>query len=231
MRSKWVVSMGLLVWLMLPGCLVGCDKVKELTGRMTSGQDKPAASAGEEAPVKTVRPGSLGRIAMLLAFEGYQDKEYEIPRAAFEEAGFEVEVVSFYAGQATGALGGRALVDCLLEDAVARVKDYRAVVLVGGPGSAFYHQEKKAHEFVQEAVKGGKVLGAICLAPFTLGHAGVLKGRRATVWTGGKFTPEAFAGTGAHYREGPVVVDEKIVTANGPTVAAQFAAEILKLLK
>jgi protease I len=76
-----------------------------------------------------------------------------------------------------------------------------------------------------------KVVGAICLAPFTLGYAGVLKGRRATAWTGGRFTPGMLAAEGALFRDESVVVDENLITANGPDAARAFAKAVVATLK
>lgn len=39
-----------------------------------------------------------------------------------------------------------------------------------------------ALRIAQDSVKLGKVLGAICIAPRILAEAGVLKGKKATVW-------------------------------------------------
>ena len=172
-----------------------------------------------------------GTIALLVASEGYQDEELKTTRSIFVDAGFEVAVLSFFGGRATGALGGETVVDKQLEDVLDSVDDYVAVVLVGGPGAAFYHKDKKAHELVQKAVAAGKVVGAICLAPFTLGYAGVLKGHQATAWIGGKYTPEMLAAEGALFRDDSVVVDGSIVTANGPDAAAPFARAVVATLK
>ncbi len=225
--------------LLLPAWTSGCDKARQLVGgkgvaeeprgedpkpgdRQAKGADPAAAAPAAEAS-KT--------IAMVVAFEGYQDKELEIPKGKFEAAGFTVQTVSFYAGTATGSLGGKAKVDLLLEDAVKKVDDYAAVVFVGGPGSVFYHKEKLAHQLARDALAKGKVVAAICLAPFTLAYAGVLKGVKATSWTGGEFTAEKLGAEGAYFRDEPVVIENRIVTANGPAAAGDFAEAILGLLK
>jgi protease I len=220
--------------LLLPLLLGSCQQVKELAGKIT-GEKAPAQEApNAEKPAEEAAPGEAaptGTIAMLVAHEGYQDNELDIPRRAFLDAGYTVEVLSFFGGTATGALGGEIKVDRLLEDVLDQVDGYVAVVLVGGPGAAFYHKEAKAHDLVKKAVEGGKVVGAICLAPFTLGYAGVLKGHKATAWTGGNYTPELLGKEGALFRDDPVVVDGKIVTANGPDAARAFARAILELLE
>jgi len=225
---------GLVLLLTFPMWGVGCDKVKEVASRVTGGEEgkRKAGPKKEAANEEQKKESKVPRkIAMVVSFEGYQDKELKIPRDKFEAAGFRVDVISFFGGRAKGALGGSVQVDRLLEDTLELIPEYAAVVFVGGPGSIFYHNEKKAHEFLQDAVKHDKVIGAICLAPYTLGYAGVLKGVKATAWTGGKYTRETLSKTGAFFREGPVVTDGKFVTANGPDAAVKFAEAVLRLLK
>jgi protease I len=217
--------------LLCPGTMSGCEKVRALIpgGEAPKPAEAKKAAAGEEKAEPSSAPKKTA--ALVVAFEGYQDLEFDATRKALEDAGIVVEVVSLFAGQASGALGGKIRVDLLLEDAVKKVADYAAVVFIGGPGSTIYHEDKLAWKFAQEAVKAGKVVGAICLGPFTLANAGVLTGVKATAWTGGKFTKESFMKLGPYFREEPVVVDGKIVTADGPRASDQFAGEIVKLLK
>jgi len=224
-----------LAFLRVPVHLAGCDKARELidTVKKAGKPDEPPKRSGgvEKADVKADVKTDAKKVAIIVAHDGYEDSEFKVSMKKFEEAGFTVEVVSLFLAPATGALGGKTAVDLTLNEAAGKVGEYDAVVLIGGPGSTVYHNDKTAHKMVKEAVKSGKVVAAICLAPFTLSNAGVLGGVKATVWTGGRFTTEAFMKGGAFYRDEPVVVDGKLVTANGPPAAKQFAAEIVKLLK
>jgi protease I len=230
-KIAWTI---LLLVVLLPAWTAGCDKARQLIGGKGAAEEPKAAEPGKgepaAEPAKAEAPASR-TVAMVIAFEGYQDKELEVPKGRFEAAGFSVQTVSYFAGTATGSLGGKAKVDLLLEDAVKKVDDYAAVVFVGGPGSVFYHKEKLAHQFARDAAGKGKVVAAICLAPFTLAYAGVLKGVKATAWTGGEFTPERLGAEGAYFRDEPVVVENRIVTANGPAAAADFADAVIGLLK
>lgn len=222
-----IVVCALLPW------MLGCQEVEKVANRLqqkVSGKQAtaPAEPRAVEAEKEAIESGTIG---LLIASEGYQDEELDKARTTFVEAGFDVQVLSFFGGQANGALGGETAVDKLLEDVLDSVDDYVAVVLIGGPGAAFYHKEKKAHELVQKAAAAGKVVGAICLAPFTLGYAGVLKGHQATAWVGGRYTREMLAAEGALFRDDAVVVDGNLVTANGPDAAGAFANAIVATLK
>jgi len=64
----------------------------------------------------------------------------------------------------------------------------------------------------------------------------VLKGKKATLWIGqdyefGSTTADYLKKEGATVLKQPVVVDGKIITAEGPHAAKKFAEEIEKLLR
>ena len=105
--------------------------------------------------------------------------------------------------------------------------DYDAVVFVGGVGAQEYWADSTAHAIAKAAVDSGKVLGAICIAPVTLGNAGVLSGKRATVWSSERERLEA---GGAVYTGADVEVDGRVVTASGPGAAKEFGKRIATLL-
>ncbi len=169
---------------------------------------------------------NTARILMIIAPYNFRDEELFIPKRIFEDNGYEVVVASSSLKTARGMLGALYKPELLLKQ--VRVKDYKAIVLVGGSGSVVYFNNRILHHIVREALKEHKVLGAICLAPCILAKAGVLKGKRATVWYSAK---ECLIKNGAIYTGKPVEVDGKIVTASGPFAARKFAHTILKVLK
>ncbi len=74
-------------------------------------------------------------------------------------------------------------------------------------------------------------MGAICIAPTILAYAGVLEGKKATVWNQDGKQAEILTKNGAEFVDELVVVDGKIVTANGPPAAEAFGKKILEMLK
>ena len=171
------------------------------------------------------------KIALIIAFRDFRDEEYFEPKEILEKAGFEITTVSGKLGPAMGVYGGEAKVNLLLSD--LKVHDFDAIIFVGGSGAARYFEDKSARRIVLEAVLENKVLGAICLAPTILALAGVLKDKKATVWSSNM--DKSFVGIlkkeGADYSSRTVVVDGLIVTANGPEAATAFARAILDKLK
>lgn len=168
------------------------------------------------------------KIAMIVAFRDFRDEEYFIPRQIFEQAGGRVVTVSSLSGRAVGVQGGEAEVDLLLDD--LKVDDFDAIVFVGGTGAAKYFEDERAHKIAREALEKDKLLAAICIAPAILAKAGVLEGKKATVWSGpmDKTSVKILKENGAEYLKGPVVVDGRLITANGPAAAKEFAEKIIE---
>ncbi|MGQ9631295.1 MAG: DJ-1/PfpI family protein [bacterium] len=165
------------------------------------------------------------KILMIIARNGFRDEEYQIPREILEGEGASITVASSSLNPAKGMLGSVVKPDIPIDDVDAA--DYDALIFVGGVGASEYWESERAHSIAKEALDSGKVVCAICIAPVTLAKAGILKGRRATVWwsEGGRLKS-----LGAIYTGRPVERDGKIITANGPGAAGEFAEAITKAL-
>jgi 4-methyl-5(b-hydroxyethyl)-thiazole monophosphate biosynthesis len=115
--------------------------------------------------------------------------------------------------------------DMLFED--VNYDDCEMMVLPGGGGGATRLDEHTGVvDRLQQFFEGGKWIAAICAAPMILGHQGILRGKRATIYEG----MEAEL-VGATFVREKVVVDEKIVTSRGPGTAMDFALKIIELIK
>ena len=168
-------------------------------------------------------------ICMIIANKGYQDIEYSTPKKIFEENGFEVVTAGKEKGQATGKLGGNTLINISLNE--VDVKEFKAIIFIGGPGAVTYIEDVNAHLIARDAEEEGVVLGAICIAPLILAHAGVLKDKKATSYDSNGKSKERFGATGAVFIEADVVQDGNIITANGPKAAQEFGEKIVEVLK
>ena len=101
------------------------------------------------------------------------------------------------------------------------------VVLPGGmPGSANLASNTLVQSLIKKQHSSGKRLGAICAAPMALGAAGVLQGRKATVYPGLEKELK-----GATCLTDRVVKDGNIMTSRGPGTAFAFALEIVSELR
>ena len=123
-------------------------------------------------------------------------------------------------------LGLKVKPDILLQD--ARMEEYDAVVFVGGMGSTEYWDNPAAHSLARSAYEQGKLTTAICLAPMTLANAGLLKGKKATIWAD---VAQEFQTKGVVYTGKPVETDGRIITGSGPDAAEAFGKALVEALK
>lgn len=170
------------------------------------------------------------KIAMIIAFRGFRDAEYFISKEILEKAGIEVKTVSSKKGTAIGADGGSTEANILLYE--VNMDDFDAAVFVGGPGCLNALDNQDSYKIARETVSQNKILAAICISPVILARAGVLSGKKATVWSSptDRRAIKILEEKGAVYQATSVVVDGKLITANGPDAAKKFAEEVKELL-
>lgn len=163
---------------------------------------------------------------LVIAQQVFRDEEYAQPKAVLEAAGIDVVTASQQPGPAVGKLGLVATADISVVDAVERHWD--AVAFIGGAGAAVFFDDCDAHRIARENYLAGHVVGAICIAPSVLAHAGLLEGVTATAFSSQR---EDLLAHGAHWSDAPVVVAGRIVTANGPSAAQEFGHRLVELLE
>ncbi|MFA4989154.1 MAG: DJ-1/PfpI family protein [Candidatus Omnitrophota bacterium] len=168
----------------------------------------------------------MKKVVLVIAHEGFRDEELLETKEALEKNGIEVKIASTELGEAQGKLGARVIPDRLFQD--IKMEDFDALVFVGGSGAVQYWDDPRAHKLLKEAVLAGKVSAGICSAAVTLAKAGILKGKRATVFPGDS---RELIANGANYTASHVERDGKIITADGPSSAGDFGEEIAKALK
>jgi protease I len=169
-------------------------------------------------------------IVMVVAHKDFRDEEYFIPLDIFRSSSFEVVTASSIKGEVLGVMGGEAVADARIQD--INTEDFEAIVLIGGGGAQEYFKNEDLHKIIREFYEQDKVVGAICIAPVILAKSGILKGKKATVWTSSldKLGRRILEQNGCTYSDNDLEVDGKIVTANGPKVAEKFAEEVVSLL-
>lgn len=171
------------------------------------------------------------KVLMIVAFKDFRDEEYFIPKEVLEKAGFFIDTTSTQKGMARGTDGGQAVVHVGLDE--INLQNYEAIVFCGGPGIAKELDNSDFHKLAKDFYQVGKPVAAICVAPALLAKAGILKDKKATVWSSAldKSLIKILENNGAIYQESPVVVDKTIITANGPAAAEEFGEKIVEALK
>lgn len=164
-------------------------------------------------------------VLMVVAPSDFRDEEFIEPRHVLENAGHRVFVASRSAGPCQGARGSTVRATLGLSE--VRADRFDAAVFVGGSGAETYFDDPEAHRVAVEFARAGKVLGAICIAPAILARAGVLAGRRATVFPSERAVLQARK---ALPQRQDVVIDGKVVTASGPAHATAFGQALVQAL-
>lgn len=200
---KFIISMISVLFMLALSCVYSSEALSEKDSKSIKGK----------------------KIAMIIPFIHYDSMELNPPKEMFETEGAIVTIVSSERGSATGTLGAKIEVDVVIEE--LNVADFDAIVFIGGMGVLKYLNDPAAHEIAQQAIEQNKVLAANGWAPVILGNAGVMQGKRATVYSGGSARLEQ---KGCIYSPDPVVVDGNIITAKGTAEAEEFAREIITAL-
>lgn len=170
-------------------------------------------------------------ILMIIASKNFRDEEYFIPFDIFQKEGAKITTASSVKGEIIGIEGGEARATLILKE--VKINNFDAVIFAGGGGASEYFDNNEAHRIAQEAVNKHKILAAICIAPIILARAGVLGGKRATVWssildkTGKKELKEARCAV----EDKNIVIDGKIITADGPSASEDFAKAIVAVFE
>jgi len=167
----------------------------------------------------------MSKVLMAIAPKDFRDEEFQESFDACKNAGFDVTVASVTTDTCIGMFGARVTPDCSIDEVDA--SQFDAVIVVGGSGTPVLKQYPRVLQIIQNAAEQNKVLAVICLGPIVLAKAGVLKGKRATVFSSGV---SEIKSSGAEYVPEPVVIDGNLITADGPNAAAEFGEAVVKAL-
>lgn len=169
----------------------------------------------------------MKKVLIIIAPKDFQDTEYAVPKEIFEKEGFIVTTAST-SKDCVGVFGSQLTADLLLGK--IKPNDFEAVVLVGGGGAQVYFNDQKVRQILRDFYESGKIAAAICISPATLAKAGLLSGKKATVFPDPALV-KIIKQSGGEYTGHPVEVDGRIITATDPTAADEFAHKIVGALK
>jgi protease I len=164
---------------------------------------------------------------LVLAENGFEDKELYYPYYRFQEAGYKVVVVAPKAKEVYNGEHGLTVTSDLAPEDV-NIDDYVAVIVPGGRAPDRLRTNASMVKLVKDAVQKRKIVAAICHGAQLLIEADVVKGKKMTCY---KSVVTDLKNAGGIYLDKSVVVDDKFVTSRFPADLPDFCRETLKLLE
>lgn len=165
-----------------------------------------------------------GKTIGLIASDGFEDSELLEPKAALEEEGAKVVVISDHAGSINGKNDTNVEVDIMLESATP--SDYDGLLLPGGlQNPDTLRQDQQAISFIKQIADEAKPIAAICHAPWLLIEAGIVRGKTLTSWPSLKTD---IVNAGGNWVDQAVVTDNGLVTSRNPDDIPYFNAKMIE---
>lgn len=174
-------------------------------------------------PVRAPAGGSGQTVLVYLPQQLFNEQEFEPALRRLSLAGVETRLAAADSGVAVSMSQLVVRIDMALRD--VNVADYAGIVLIGGSGAAIFWDDSLLQNKCREFANSEKVVAAIGIAPVTLARAGVLKGRKATVFRD-RTTVDWLRQAGAKHSFSVVVADRNVITAVSSDQARDFGQAI-----
>lgn len=163
---------------------------------------------------------------LILATDGFEQSELVEPLEQLREMGADVEVASPDGGSIRGwqktDWGEEVASDLKIADAVEA--DYDALVLPGGQiNPDLLRVNTDALELIMTFANKGKVVAAICHAPWLLIETNLVNGRKVTSY---KSIRKDMENAGGDWVDQEVVADNGIITSRHPGDIPAFVKKI-----
>lgn len=173
---------------------------------------------------------------LILATDGFEQSELMKPLEDLRARGATVEVAAPEKTMKPGEIrawdgerqepgwGDTVKVDRTIDQVDA--SRYDAIVLPGGAMNPDKLRiESKAIELIRRFASDGKVVAAICHAPWLLAEAGLARGRKLTSY---KTIVTDMKNAGADWQDAEVVTDAGFVTSRNPKDIPAFVSKIVE---
>ncbi len=163
-------------------------------------------------------------VLLILPAEDFNEQEFLVISSQLERANLKIFIASDAHSVCIGSAGLKVKNDVSLYN--MHETNFAGIIFIGGNGARNYWNNKNLHNIAQKFYEAKKVVGAICSAPLILAKAGLLK-EKATCYTDDINELER---EGIEYQDIPVHIDNKIITAQNPAAAVEFASSFIHFL-
>ena len=171
----------------------------------------------------------MGKSVAFLATDGVEEVEYTQSRAAAEQAGAEVDLLSVHPEPIQSVrqdINPSNTYEVDLTVAEADASDYDALVLPGGVANADrLRLDPVAVAFVRDFFEQEKPVAAICHAPWMLAEADVVRGRTLTSYPS---LATDIRNAGGNWVNEQVHTDAGLVTSRGPSDLPAFGSKMVE---
>jgi protease I len=186
-----------------------------------------------------------GKKVVIIVANEFEDIELLYPLLRLSEEGAQIVVVPVQMGfhprpyfegkPVTGRFGHTVPIPVMPEGkryTIGKVEDLTAseidcLLFPGGFSPDYLRRRQDVLDLVRDCHQQGKVLAAICHAPWVLISAGVLAGKRATSHIAVR---DDLINAGAKFEDLPVVRDGNLITSRAPNDLPEFCQAIIQAI-
>ena len=165
---------------------------------------------------------------LIISTNGFEQSELEFPRDQLRAKGATVHVATLDGEAIKGWEGkdwGREA-EADLKIADAKVADYDALVLPGGQiNPDILRTDETSVNLIRDFVTEGKIVAAICHAPWLLIEAGVAEGREMTSYHSIRTD---LRNAGADVVDKEIAISNGIITSRSPEDLEAFVSKIVE---
>ena len=171
-------------------------------------------------------PRLAGCKVIFLVADQTHDEELNFPKYWLAWNGADVKMVGL-AKTHTSKFGNPIQVQATADQLSRMLNETDGLVIPGGYGPDKLRTDRNVQEFVQEMVKLGKPVAAICHGAQVLISADVVKGRKLTCW---ESIAQDVVNAGGDYVDEPIVRDGNLITSRMPADLPAFTSAIIDVL-
>ncbi|WP_066899577.1 DJ-1 family glyoxalase III [Streptobacillus notomytis] len=167
----------------------------------------------------------MKKIAVMI-FNNIEEVEALFPVDLFRRAGIHVDLVSLYTDK---KIMGSHNIEISAEKTLDEVDfmDYDCVFLPGGLGTSEYFKSEILEKKLKDYYNENNLVAAICAAPKYLAKLGLLKDKKAIVFSG---LEEDLIENGAIIENSPVVKCGNLITGRSVAAAKDFGLAVVEYL-